>query len=145
VDSGDPTDAGTRRRVILTAGAQIHLDSSFLIRAGTVGTRESDVISRWHDARRIIGISTLAWGEFLCGPRNERPTQAGQRAIHRFIPLGVDAATLGAELFNDTGRRTRSFADCLIAATAILDGAALATSNPKDFERFVDAGLELAE
>ena len=35
--------------------------------------------------------------------------------------------------------------DCIIAATAILSGAELATSNAGDFVRFQDAGLELAE
>jgi predicted nucleic acid-binding protein len=129
--------------VILTAGAQIHLDSSFLIRARAAGTPEAALLDLWHEERRIIGISALAWGEYLCGSAGAPPTETGRRLIHRFVPVDTETAALGADLFNATGRRSRSFADCLIAATAILDGAALATSNPQDFERFTEAGLEL--
>jgi predicted nucleic acid-binding protein len=49
-----------------------------------------------------------------------------------------------ADLFNKTGRRSRSLADCLIAAVAIRCGAKLATVNTGDFQVFVQYGLTLA-
>lgn len=131
--------------MIRTARAEIHVDGSFLIRALSRGTPEEATLLRWYRERRVLGISCLALGEFLCGPLSTGTADAALRLVHRYLPLGTREAAAGAELFNFTGRRSRSFADCLIAATALVDGAALATGNRADFQRFTDAGLVLAE
>jgi predicted nucleic acid-binding protein len=57
--------------------------------------------------------------------------------------IAADAA-LAASLFNQTGRRSRSLADCMIAAVAIRCGAKLATVNSHDFHPLVAHGLILA-
>ena len=46
---------------------------------------------------------------------------------------------------NQTGRRSRSLADCMIGAVAIRCGAKLATINASDFHPFLPFGLILAD
>lgn len=130
----------------------IHLDTSFLIRALVADSAENGVLRSWLSGGRIPEMSTLAWGEFLCGPLQERggPLEArveeiARRVVRRHVPVGVDEATEAARLFRLTGRRRGSFADCVIAATALGGGAVLATSDRAHFERFAEAGLEMAE
>jgi predicted nucleic acid-binding protein len=53
-------------------------------------------------------------------------------------------AAFAADLFNKTGRRRGSRFDCLIAATAIIAQADVATVNQSDFKVFVPHGLKIA-
>jgi len=129
---------------MLPAGKAVHLDTSFLIRALVAGSTEAGSLRQWLLDRRPVALSTLVWGEFLCGPLDEVAITLAGRIVHRHVPVGTREATEAARLFNHGGRRRGSFPDCLIAATAIVAGAELATSNAADFQRFRDAGLELA-
>ena len=130
--------------MIHPAPRTIHLDTSFLIRALVPGSRESTRLRTWLQDRRSVAISTFTWGEFLCGPLDEADAMDARRIAHKHVPVGTEEATTAAGLFNRTGRRRGSFQDCIIAATAIVAGAELATSNVGDFARFEDAGLKLA-
>lgn len=123
----------------------IHLDTSFLIRALDPTYPESAQLRGWFRESRVLAISAFAWGEFLCGPLGEDEERTARRIVQRHVPVGRDEAAEAARLFNHKGRRRGSFPDCLIAATAILSGAELATSNVRDFERFRNEGLRLAE
>lgn len=123
----------------------IHLDTSFLVPALAAGTAQDRRLRAWLAAGEPLGISAVAWTEFLCGPVEPADPDLVARVVGERVPFGEGEATLAARLFNDAGRRRGSLADCMIAATAIRAGAALATANPKDFRRFASAGLSLAD
>jgi predicted nucleic acid-binding protein len=97
----------------------------------------------WIDGERPLGISAIAWAEFLCGPVEESAIALAGRLVGEPVAFGSAEAALAAHLFNETGRRRGSLADCMIAATAIEAGASLATGNPRDFDRLGRAGLEI--
>jgi predicted nucleic acid-binding protein len=125
--------------------AEVHLDTSFLIRALVPGSEESDALRRWLGEGRTVAISTIVWAEFLCGPLDSHVADLARRVARTHVPLETEQAASAARLFNETGRRRGSFQDCLVAATAMEAGAPLATSDRKDFGRFLDVGLQLAE
>lgn len=129
--------------MIRTQAPEIHLDTSFLIRALVPGSDQDAALRAWIREGRPVSMSTLAWGEFLCGPLEQGVGELAERVIRRHAALGTTEAAFAAELFNETGRRRGSFSDCVIAATTMIDAAALATTDRTDFERFLDAGLEL--
>jgi predicted nucleic acid-binding protein len=87
---------------------------------------------------------TVAWAEYLCGPLDP----AGEALARSMFPVPEiftePDAVLAARLFNQTGRRSRSLADCMIAAAAIRCDAKLATINAADFQPFTPHGLVLA-
>jgi len=121
----------------------IHLDTGFLIRAGRRGTPEDQRLRTWVGRREIVRVSAVTWAEFLCGPVSTRAMEDAAELFGEPAALsGVDA-TLAAHLFNATGRRRGSLADCTISAIAMNAGAALATSNLADFEGFVSLGLTI--
>jgi predicted nucleic acid-binding protein len=121
----------------------IHLDTNFLIQALVPGSVAGVKLQRWLSDGEDLDISSIAWSEFLCGPLT--PTDESLAAALFFSPepfLASDARK-AAELFNATGRRSRSLADCQIAAVALREGAKLATGNVSDFLVFQSQGLTL--
>lgn len=122
----------------------ILLDTSFLIRALVAGSAQDRQLRRWLAAGEQIGISSIAWAEFLCGPVPPAMIEVVRRFVTVRAAFEEDDAQLAAQLFNGSGRRRGSLADCMIAATAIRAQAPLATANAADFRRFGSAGLELA-
>jgi predicted nucleic acid-binding protein len=122
----------------------IQFDTNFLIQALVSGTQEESRMKGWLAGSDRLMISAVAWAEFLSGPLQASAESLARRIFPDPEPLiGIDAEK-AAELFNQTGRRSRSLPDCMIAATAIRLGAALATSNVGDFGRFRTFGLILA-
>ena len=122
----------------------IHFDTNFLIQAVVAGSVAHEKFRGWTQAQEGCNASSIAWAEFLCGPLDAR----GENIARQIFPnpesfLSADAA-LSARLFNQTGRRSRSLADCMIAAVAIRCGAKLATSNTADFQPLLPHGLILA-
>ena len=122
----------------------IHLDTSFLIGALVRGSREDGRLRDWMRASEPLGMSTIAWAEFLCGPVDETALSVATAVVGRHTPFTEEMALIAARLFNSSGRRRGTMVDCMIAATALAEQAIVATSNPDDFDRFETFGLALA-
>ena len=122
----------------------IHLDTNFLVTALRPNSPQQFQLDAWLLGGESAGISSVAWAEYLCGPLDPM----GEAIARQMFPnpeslLSTDAEK-AAYLFNLTGRRSRSLADCMIAAIAIRCGARIATINRADFQPFVPHGLVLA-
>lgn len=96
------------------------------------------------DLQRQHNVSSIAWAEFLCGPMDATAEALARQIFPNPEPFLTTDAAPAASLFNQTGRRSRTLADCMIAAVAIRCGARLATINIGDFQPFTQHGLILA-
>jgi len=122
----------------------VHLDASFLIDSLVAGSSQEAQVVTWLTAGESVGVSAIAWGEFLCGPISPAEESLARSLFPAAEPLTGPDAEQAARLFNATGRRSRSFADCCIAAVALRVGARIATGNHGDFQPFLAHGLQLA-
>jgi predicted nucleic acid-binding protein len=123
----------------------IQVDTSFLIRALSRRSREDARLREWLRDGEAVIIDALAWTEFLCGPVSPAATAAARELVGEATRFGAREAERAARLFNESGRRRGTLMDCMISASAIENDAALATSNPVEFRRFVPFGLRMAE
>ena len=123
----------------------IHLDTSFLIRALLKGSDEDRRLRAWLRGKTAVGASAIVWAEFLCGPVHANDLELAMVVVGERVPFTAEDAAMAASLFNGTGRRRGSLADCMIAASAIRCSATLATANAGDFARFRPAGLLLID
>ena len=121
----------------------IHLDTSFLIRALQPGSPQDQKLRSWIAEGQTLGISAVAWTEFLCGPISLFDMSLVTRVAGQRRDFSAEHAAIAARLFNESGRRRGSLTDCMIAATAIADKAAIATANESDFRQFEGFGLTL--
>ena len=122
----------------------IHLDTSFLIQALVTGSVAERKLHAWIADDEDMAISSIALSEFLCGPVTATEAQLVERLLGSPEPFLAPDAAKAANLFNATGRRSRSLADCQIAAVALRCGARVATMNVTDFALFQSHGLSLA-
>jgi predicted nucleic acid-binding protein len=121
----------------------IQLDTSFLIHGLVKDTTEDTLLRKWLRDGKALTMSAVAWAEFLCGPLRPEEVELAGRVVGHVLPFAVEDALLAAELFNSSGRRRGSLADCMVAASALLRDASLATANPADFRRLERSGLKL--
>lgn len=122
----------------------IHLDTNFLVDLVTVGSPGGAKIRSWLEAGKSVATSAVAWSEFCNGPLSKAQKDAAFSVLNRKITdFTWREAEEAARLFNLSGRRRGSHADCMIAAAAIVAGVPLATFNSADFQRFVPFGLML--
>ncbi|HRP88303.1 MAG TPA: PIN domain-containing protein [Gammaproteobacteria bacterium] len=122
----------------------IHLDTCFLIRALVPGTDADRRLRAWLTDGHRLRMDTIAWTEFLCGPLPPEELRLAEQIVTERVSYSESDAQRAAELFNATGRRRGTLADCMIAAAAARRDAALATLNRGDFECFEASGLKLA-
>jgi hypothetical protein len=59
-----------------------------------------------------LGMSSIGWSEFLCGPLTPTDEKFARMLFPAPEPFIASDAHKAAELFNATGRRSRSLADC---------------------------------
>ncbi|HEV2353435.1 MAG TPA: PIN domain-containing protein [Puia sp.] len=122
----------------------VHLDTNFLIEGLRPGSPEQAQVLAWWSARNDdVNVSSVVWAEFFCGPLSQVHEQKARHFFPTPEPLLPADAEMAALLFNKTGRRSRSLADCMIAAVALRSHARLATINTADFQPFVQHGLTL--
>lgn len=121
----------------------IHFDTNFLIQAVVAGSSAHEKFRGWARAQEQCNASAIAWAEFLCGPLDDKAGAIARKIFPNPEPFLAADAALAAQLFNRTGRRSRSLADCMIAAVAIRCGARLATNNIADFQPMMAHGLVL--
>jgi predicted nucleic acid-binding protein len=122
----------------------IHFDTNFLIQTTVAGSSAHEQFRAWAAADELFTVSTVAWAEFLCGPVDATAEAMARQIFPDPEPFLATDAGVAANLFNRKGRRSRSLADCMIAAVAIRCGAKLATINTADFQRLTKHGLTLA-
>lgn len=113
----------------------IHLDTGFAIRALKGDTPEDKQFNEGVLSGVRLGISAVAWSEFLCCPLGENHPALIKTVVGQPEPFTEADAKLAAEFFNLAGRRRGHLTDCMIAATAARLGAKLATTNPFDFHK----------
>lgn len=121
----------------------IHLDTNFLIQALVPNSATETTLLTWLRDGEDLGISAIAWSEFLCGPLTANEATLAEGLLNMPEPFLASDANKSAELFNATGRRSRSLADCQIAAVALRCNARVATANASDFTPFQPHGLTL--
>ena len=121
----------------------IHLDTNVLI-ALPLLARQRHALTQRIGKGESVATSSLAWFEYVCGPLAESEQNLVRAVIGAQI-LDVDEAVAerAAALFNHAGRKRSLRTDSLIAATAILAGAELASYNAGDFAPFTAHGLRL--
>lgn len=122
----------------------IHLDTNLLVDLVTIGSPGGRRILDWLQAGKTFGTSAIAWSEFCNGPLTRAQKDAAMSVLdHRISDFTWREAEDAARLFNLSGRRRGSHADCMIAAAAIRAGVPLATFSTADFARLIPLGLVL--
>ena len=122
----------------------IHLDTNYLVDMVTVGSPGAAKIGAWLKAGKSVTTSAVAWSEFCNGPLSKAQKDAAFAVLDRKISdFTWREAEEASRLFNLSGRRRGSHADCMIAAAAIVSGVPLATLNTADFQRLAPFGLVL--
>src|SRR5258707_3290588 len=93
----------------------IHFDTNFLVDATVVGSTAHVKVRAWSAGGESLGVSSIALAEYLCGPLDPQGEVIARQMFPSAEGFLTSDAVLAAELFNKSGRRSRSLADCMIA------------------------------
>lgn len=122
----------------------ICLDTNYLILGLVAGSAESQQLTTWVASGERLVAPTLVWFEFLRGPVTDAQVRTMRAFVRELVPFDEAQAIAAADLFNAAARKRSTRVDAMIAATAIVADAALATNNTVDFLPFQDLGLRFA-
>ena len=126
--------------------SRVHLDANVLVALSDPSLPFFATVAEAIARGDQMETSVIAWHEYARGPLLPEDQARTARLLEdRIVALTRQMAELAARLFNETGGRRASTADCLIAAAAIKANAELLTDNVTDFEGFVPHGLRLLE
>lgn len=120
----------------------ICLDTNYLIRGLSAGTPEAGHLIAWFKAGKTLVTPMPAWFEFICGPVTEDQKTTMRAFLAKIIPFAEAEAMEAARLFNAIKRKRSLRVDAMIAGTAIIAKARLATCNRADFAPFAAHGLK---
>lgn len=122
----------------------ICLDTNYLILGLVPGSAESQELVGWVQNGETLITPMPAWYEFICGPVTSSQVATMRAFLTKLVSFEEPQAIEAARLFNEVNRKRSLRFDAMIAATALVAGARLATNNGADFARFVPHGLKLA-
>jgi predicted nucleic acid-binding protein len=123
----------------------IILDTNYMVAMSDREKDANDAVMRWIKEGRGMATSAAAWMEFCTGPIDPVDWESMEWLLEdRILPFGRVEAELAARIYRVARCRCDDRMDTMIAATAIVAKASLATRNVRDFARFVPFGLKLA-
>ena len=123
---------------------RLHLDTNALIALSDPAHPVFQCIERRLEEGWTAGTDAVAWHEYVRGPMLAEDRERVLLILeNRVSALTRDIAERAAKLFNATGRRRASTADCLIAAACVQADAELVTDNASDFAAFTKHGMKL--
>ncbi|HYZ73424.1 MAG TPA: PIN domain-containing protein [Chthoniobacterales bacterium] len=122
----------------------IHVDTNLLIASVDPSHKHARHWQPLIASGDAFAASAVAWTEFQSYPISYDRLRALDRLIlGGIVPFDRAQAELAGEIFQKTNARRKNRLDSMIAATAILAEAELATVNEADLKSFLPFGLEL--
>jgi predicted nucleic acid-binding protein len=122
----------------------IHIDTNLLIASVDPSHEHARLWPPLMTTGESFAVSTIAWTEFRSYSISSNQLLALDQLLSGgIVPYERAHADLAGELFRMTRSKRKNRLDSMIAATAMLAGAELATVNKSDFDPFVSFGLKL--
>jgi predicted nucleic acid-binding protein len=122
----------------------IHLDANVLIRLSMPGSGAAKKVRQWLLAGETLAVSAPAWFDYISGPTTAQEVLYAEAVLTGGVAdFAKTDSHRSADLFNLTGRKRTTKLDCMIAASALIQRARIATTNVGDFQPFAAHGLRI--